>query len=41
MTPAEENKLYELSAKQKRVALDARDLKELLRLSHKKAKQPL
>jgi hypothetical protein len=39
MSPAEENRLYDLTFKQKQVALDAKELKELLRLSHKKAKE--
>jgi len=39
MTPAEENRLYDLTAKQKATALDLRELKELLRLTHKKAKE--
>ena len=37
MTPSEENRLFDLVAKQKTVALDTRELKEMLRLSHKKA----
>jgi hypothetical protein len=39
MSPNEENRLYDLTQKQKRTALNATELKELLRLSHKKAKE--
>jgi hypothetical protein len=39
MNPAEENRFYELERKQKKVALDSRELKELLRLTHQKAKE--
>jgi hypothetical protein len=39
MSPTEENRLFDLTNKQKRVALDTRELKELLRLTHKKAKE--
>jgi hypothetical protein len=39
MTPSEENRLHDLTSKQKRTALDMRELKELLRLTHKKAKE--
>ena len=39
MSPAEENRLYDLATKQKTFALNGVDLKELLRLSQKKAKE--
>jgi hypothetical protein len=39
LSPSEENKLYDLTAKQKLVALGTIELKELLRLARKKAKQ--
>ena len=39
MGPAEENRLYHLYQKQKTVALSQVELKELLRLTRKKAKE--
>jgi len=39
MSPNEENRLFDLTQKQKKIALNTLELKELLRLTHKKAKE--
>jgi hypothetical protein len=39
MSPNEENRLFDLTQKQKKIALNTLELKELLRLTHKKARE--